>query len=144
MEQEVKSEAQSGQETLTVDPIATTEIAVAEFVFTGEGDPELAARANTFMTALHNGDATASWDLLKFYQQSLGDDQELWASWAADHQFDSWTVDTANWDGQWWGSVTGVATKGDTTYDYSLIYQLMVGENISENMITDMSFKQKE
>lgn len=129
------------QESESAEQILATEPASEEYVFTGVGDAALAEKADTFMNALHNGDITTSWDLLKYYQQAFGDDQAAWASWAESHQFESWTINSAEWDGQGAGGVTGVATLGSTTYDFSLIYQLIIGDNISEDMIIDMSFR---
>lgn len=130
----------STQATIEATSEVPSELPSSGFVFNGSGDPELAAEANEFLTTLSIGDGTAGINMLRYYQGSFGDDPYAWMNWLSAHRFESWTIETANWDGQGWGCVTGVATTDSTTFNYSLIYQQIYEENTSLTMITDMYF----
>ncbi|MHB8089014.1 MAG: hypothetical protein ACYDH2_12285 [Anaerolineaceae bacterium] len=73
-----------------------------------------------FMTALKEGDASASWNILATNVQEEVGGEDAWAEFAAPRNFDSWTFNEVNVEnGQ--GTLTGEATLGADTYTIGMI-----------------------
>lgn len=129
-------------------PIQTQETITpaGDFVFTGEGDAELAAKTNALMLAIKDKDTNALTDMLKHYSKpedyyggvvnALTDPGEY------AYTFVSWTVDEARWYeergfGVAWGEYT--IERGETS-GYYVIFQYATEGEVSERVITRMNF----
>ncbi|MHB8089015.1 MAG: hypothetical protein ACYDH2_12290 [Anaerolineaceae bacterium] len=119
-----------------------TNITTGEFVFTGEGDPDLAAKTNALMLAIKNRDANALTVMLKYhtrpeeYYQGMVNAFTDPSDYA--YEFESWTVDEALWYeergfGIAWGDVT---LKNGDIVDYYVIFQYVIEDGVKKRVIT--------
>jgi hypothetical protein len=111
-----QSEKVITEELPTPTPLPTS------FVYTGDGDPELAGLANSFMKAVNQKDSETTWNMFSTTGQSQynGNFSE-WQSWVNSNEVESWTIQTMHFDEQGGCVISGNMILNNETNLLSLV-----------------------